>query len=178
MSHTQNSRNSFPPTYRRASNNYNSQAGMPNIHSNQRSSSNSNLSKYNHELKAQLNALNKENFNILSGIELISTEIVSLTESHFELLDENLEKKTIMALLKKEMEVKRTYLCSIVKLNKTRIQESQLMKFSKLENCLDSIVSISSDINSLNLNLNMQGLNIEPLDNIDFHGFFTLLRSS
>ena len=130
---------------------------------------NINLTEFINELQTQLSNENFEIDIIRSEVEKTENLISELIGEHSMRASESIEKKTKFSLLRKEIEVKKTYLSSLLKMNQQKADESQTALVSRTQNLLNRINSLTSDINFLTENINGENneLNLSSLQSVE-----------
>lgn len=131
------------------------------------------------ELGKELDNLTNSNNSTAAEIEKIELNHSDLIASRIKLVEEIIEKKTNLILLKKEVEVKRGYLNSLIRIKKTETEEIQKSKISRLNKQIENI-NESTDILNVAAGYlkNTHGLNLKFLDEINKEILINLIRKS
>ena len=138
---------------------------------------NSNMSQILHTLNEELENLLHSNSELSAEIEKIESNHSNLIASRIHYVDEVIEKKTSLLLLKKEIEVKRGYLNSLLRIKKNRIEEIQKMKTIRLVRIIDNINESTEILNEAASDLkNFQELLLGFLDAVDKDIVLDLIR--
>ncbi len=97
--------------------------------------------------KADMVILSKINSEIEKEIELLDIQIKEGRNLNISINCKGIEKKTKINLLKREMEVKKNYLNSILHVSKNIYEDAQLGKTKRIEGLIENINLIIYDIN-------------------------------
>lgn len=116
------------------------------------------LTKFASNIQTELNGRISENNNLLNEIDKLDMIISQHMQSRLRLMEETNEKKSKVALTKKEIEIKRSYLNSIIKSEKIRLQELEEEKMGNLGKLFEDINSKSKEINQLVSKFSLAGI--------------------
>lgn len=141
--------------------------------------SNPNVFRHIQSLEADLSYIHCENSTLLKQLEEINT--MTYLNQHIDLMNELVEKKTRIQLLKKEIDVKKTYLQSLARRNKTKLEAAQTLQTERFQKMLQSINSLSTDLNKTVEKISLEG-NLEDqtfimLKTIEGSSFLGLINS-
>jgi hypothetical protein len=101
-------------------------------------------------LKSKLNHLKKENSCLLIEIDEMEALMSTTVEENLKILEEAVETKTQLSLLKKNIETKRSYLDFLMKVNKKKSEETQVDKTEKIKDIVNKINLLTQSINRKN----------------------------
>jgi len=129
----------------------------------------------NSNMSQLLNSLNEELENLLHSNRELSAEIEKIEFNHSNLIasrihyvDEVIEKKTSLMILKKEIEVKKGYLNSLLRIKKNRMEELKKVKSNRLVKIIDNINESTEILNEAASDLkNFQELPLDFLDAVN-----------
>jgi hypothetical protein len=133
-----------------------------------------------------INDIQKELENVTNSNYSITAEIVKLESSHSDLIanrislvEEVIEKKTNLILLKKEVEVKKAYLNSLMRIKRTQVEVIHKTKVDQLNIQIDNINESTEILNEAASQLkNAHGLNLKFLDELNKEALINLIRKS
>jgi GTP1/Obg family GTP-binding protein len=129
---------------------------------------NSNMSQLLNTLNEELEIILHSNNQLTAEIEKIESNHSNLIASRIHYVDEVIEKKTSLLLLKKEIEVKRGYLNSLLRIKKNRIEEIQKTKTTRLVKIIDNINESTEILNEAASDLkHFQELPLQFLDAVN-----------
>jgi hypothetical protein len=121
----------------------------------------------------------RENSSICAELEKYDAITTQLIQSHFQLVNETIEKKSKFSILKKEIDIKRNYLLSLTKQNKKDVEVSYLALMNKIERKVNGLNSVIENSNMKNEILKERSsLELFDLMNMDGGILFSLLKSS
>jgi hypothetical protein len=138
--------------------------------SNARKTSNNISEEVLFSLKSKLNNMKKENLILQTEIEEVENLMSNIIEESIKVSEEAVEAKTQLSLLKKNIEMKRSYLDFLMKMNKSRSEKIHLSQTEKIKEILNKINSVTESINNKNLESNQ-------LSNFEISTFDSLLKS-
>jgi len=147
--------------------------------SNYFNSSNLAISPYFSILEEELyNVVNSKN-SILAEIEKLEVLDSRLIADRILLIEEVMEKKSNLILLKKEVEVKRGYLNSLVRIKKSKLEEVQKSKFNCLIKIIDNINESTELLNdAAAVFTNVNGVDLKPLEVVNKEILVDLIKYS
>lgn len=111
-------------------------------------SSHSNLSNFLAIKQQELESKMEENCSLNTELEKVEEITTLLQQQRFGLIDQISEKKAQFALLKKEIEVKKAYISSLVRSNKNKIFNDKQNIEAHLEALVRKINDTTSNINN------------------------------
>lgn len=147
--------------------------------SNNFNSSNLAISPYFSVLEEELyNVVNSKN-SILAEIEKLELLDSRLIADRILLIEEVMEKKSNLILLKKEVEVKRGYLNSLVRIKKSKLEEVQKSKINCLIKIIDNINESTELLNDAAAEFtNVNGVDLKPLEVVNKEILVDLIKYS
>ena len=95
------------------------------------------------------------------------------------LIEEVMEKKSNLILLKKEVEVKRGYLNSLVRIKRGKLEEVQKSKINRLIKIIDNINDSTELLNDAAAQYtNVHGIDLKPLEVVNKEILVDLIKNS
>jgi predicted transcriptional regulator len=139
----------------------------------------SSLVKFSNDLKGKKYNLSQEIQQILSEIENLDGQIASLLEQHQQIVDECIDRKGRFNLMKKEMEIKKNYLSSLVKKKKVQVEEERNTLVRDIRDTLEIIESLSERNDTFTEKLISEGLEVQMMpEKIEWGNIAGLIKSS
>ena len=154
------------------------------INKNQQISNNLNfnslaISPYFNVLEEELYSVVNSKNSILSEIEKLEVLDSRLITDRILLIEEVMEKKSNLILLKKEVEVKRGYLNSLVRIKKSKLEEVQISKINCLIKIIDNINESTELLNDAAAQFtNVHGVYLKPIEVVNKEILVDLIKYS
>jgi seryl-tRNA synthetase len=140
---------------------------------------NLNISVILNSLNEELENLQHSNSQIAAEIEKIESNHSNLIAARMHLVEEVIEKKTSLILLKKEVEVMRGYLNSLLRIKKNKIEEVQKTKSIRLIQIIENINESTEILNEATADFkNFQDLKLEFLEAVNKEILINLIKNS
>lgn len=118
---------------------------------------------YINELRERLEGIEGENSALQKEINTQDTTNTSLIEGKLKAIDLLAEKKNKFNILKKDLEFKKSYLDSLLRCKKPKIEAEQYTYLQSLESKISKIAKVTDELNSIvNVHNNKLGESLLP----------------
>lgn len=137
------------------------------------------ISPYLNILEEELNNVVNSKNSIMAEIEKLEGLDSHLIADRILLIEEVMEKKSNLILLKKEVEVMRGYLNSLVRIKRGKLEEVQKSKINRLIKIIDNIndsTELSNDAAAQYTNVH--GIDLKPLEVVNKEILVDLIKNS
>jgi hypothetical protein len=137
------------------------------------------ISPFINIIKEELENVINSNNSIVADIDKLESLDSDLIADRILLIEEVMEKKSNLILIKKEVEVKRGYLNSLMRIKKNKIEEIQKMKMIRLSKLIDNINESSENLNETAAEFkNLLGIDLKFLEVVNKEILVDLIKNS